>query len=1043
MANGLSVARYYNSDISHTTAFGMSWSSSLTAGKKLYIGNDQIVFVDKTSEIANWDLVDVKWVGGAAGRYTLSVLDSGEYQVVSKDGSRDVFDSNGLLLTTIDRGGSKLTYSYSPEDSYMLSVTNSYGKSIVINYSKNKKIERILLPDGNSVAYTYNGNLLSQVIYEKSGSNTSKTYHYNQRGYLVGITDENGDRFASWDYNVQGQAILSEHFGGADRFELDYSNRFNSSDPRVLVTNALGKKTTFHLGNVSGVDRVLWVEGHESESCLAANKSYSYDVNGYLDEVTSWDGTITDYDYDSHGLVVKKVVGEGTTSEKTYLTTWDVDNRLKLFETLIGMWEKNYYYNELTHRLEKYEVIDLTQEEPVSRVWKKSYVYWDTGSDLNIKSISVDGPRLDVSDVSLYEYDSDGFLNKKVNALGHVVEILEHDAVGRPLLISDSNQVLSRITYTPEGWMSSISVAGALGLHLTKYEYDNVGQLTQLTLPDGAKYFYEYDGAHRLVKISDGENNKIVFELDFAGNVTGETTLDYNDSVSKRLSRSFDELNRLSSLAGFANQKTNFEYGINGNIETIADPLENVTRYEYDALGQLLKVVDPFLNETNYTHDLNGNLVAVRDAEGFQTQYEYNAFGEILKQISPDTGTTNHTYDRGGNLASMTDAEGRLSEFTYDPLNRLTSVSYPNSPSLNIIYEYDGVTNGSHGVGRLTGILDASGSTRYTYDHLGNVLTKTTTIADQTFITTYLYDQFGRLESQIYPSGRLVHFGFDGLGRISSVATEKDSNAPAQLIISGVNYLPFGPATQWTYGNGIVHNKRYNLDYRVSAVEGGANGPLYSLMYTYDANNNVETLEDLVNGIAAQVFSYDAVNRIDTAVGNYGTIDFDYDKVGNRTQKLQSKNGSTTTEAYSYSASSHQLEAVNGGQLGNRSFSYDASGNVLTDSYSGPVVWEYDEANRPKSVTINGERIEYHYNALGQRVLKLKGNVSMYSHYDELGKLLAVSDEQGRFIEEYIWFNDILVASLITPSTETEVHTSQARGFSFEASVLSDLGADR
>ena len=56
--------------------------------------------------------------------------------------------------------------------------------------------------------------------------------------------------------------------------------------------------------------------------------------------------------------------------------------------------------------------------------------------------------------------------------------------------------------------------------------YDNVGQLVQLALPNGALTHYDYDAAHRLIRIKDNLNNKIEFTLDVMGNHTADKIYD-------------------------------------------------------------------------------------------------------------------------------------------------------------------------------------------------------------------------------------------------------------------------------------------------------------------------------------------------------------------------------------------------------------------------------------------------------------------------------------------------------------------------------------
>lgn len=52
---------------------------------------------------------------------------------------------------------------------------------------------------------------------------------------------------------------------------------------------------------------------------------------------------------------------------------------------------------------------------------------------------------------------------------------------------------------------------------------------------------------------------------------------------------------------------------------------------------------------------------------------------------------------------------------------------------------------GAHGIGRLTGYTDPSGSTSLAYDVQGRVVSETRTIAGRPYTTVYAYDAAGRL----------------------------------------------------------------------------------------------------------------------------------------------------------------------------------------------------------------------------------------------------------------------------------------------------------
>jgi YD repeat-containing protein len=69
--------------------------------------------------------------------------------------------------------------------------------------------------------------------------------------------------------------------------------------------------------------------------------------------------------------------------------------------------------------------------------------------------------------------------------------------------------------YTPRGWTSSVTVTPPGGAaRTTSYTYDNAGQMTGATLPDGTTLGYSYDAAHRLTGVTDAKGNTVTYTLD-------------------------------------------------------------------------------------------------------------------------------------------------------------------------------------------------------------------------------------------------------------------------------------------------------------------------------------------------------------------------------------------------------------------------------------------------------------------------------------------------------------------------------------------------
>ena len=132
-----------------------------------------------------------------------------------------------------------------------------------------------------------------------------------------------------------------------------------------------------------------------------------------------------------------------------------------------------------------------------------------------------------------------------------------------------------------------------MGGELTTYDYDFVGQLTKVTLPDSSFLSYGYDAAHRLTTIQDNLGNSISYTLDAMGNRTLEEVRDPANQLAQKRSRVFSNLNRLFQELGATSQTTEYGYDNQGNVLTVKDPLNRVTTNQYDALNRLKQVTSP------------------------------------------------------------------------------------------------------------------------------------------------------------------------------------------------------------------------------------------------------------------------------------------------------------------------------------------------------------------------------------------------------------------------------------------------------------------
>ena len=376
----------------------------------------------------------------------------------------------------------------------------------------------------------------------------------------------------------------------------------------------------------------------------------------------------------------------------------------------------------------------------------------------------------------------------------------------------------------------------------------------------------------------------------------------------------------------------------NGSKSTFNKSFDNVspTVTVYDVLDRATSVTlpDNSTTTTAYTVD-NGShalVTTVTDALHNVQATHTNGSGKTLKTIQksgPDGEiTTSFEYDGIQRLVRVTDTEGNVTTSTYDMGDRRTEVNHP-----------------------------ASGITSFTYDALGNVLTKqTANLAKEGKFITYDYD-YQRLTGINYPDhpennvkyyyggrnasqnriGRLmlredgtgaIEYFYGKMGEVTK--TRRTMIVPNQAIATYV--------TQWTYDS---HNRLLEMIYPDEE----------KITYSYNLGGQLEK----VHGYKS--YGYDYVSKIGydkfeqrtyLKYCNGAETFYTYDPQRRRLQNLTVNSGGNTImdNAYTYDAVSNVLSVVNGasvpqsGKAGGQmahAYTYDALYRLVsaTGTYTG------------------------------------------------------------------------------------------------------------
>jgi YD repeat-containing protein len=922
----------------------------------------------------------------AAGDWMLTQTGSGnntEIVLQQQNGSREIYSyMNGQLKRLVSPDGRVTRLNF--QGGFLSSVVHPSGRTLLLE-NNGELITAITLPGGDRILYAYEdaGTELSKRLTTITyADGTKRNYHYEDGRFaslLTGITDESGMRYSTFAYDERGRVVSSYHHDNDDRVDLTYA-----TDGSTLVTDANGNDEIFTVSLSTGFPRVAGTSG------FAGSEGFSYsgeddqmssyiDKNGNMDQWELIGGRVLSFTESAGSSAARAIRYEYLDNDSALVASTSLydENDMPVSSIQRLYDDAGRMTSESVHSL-------VPGELQAARTSRMAY-------GASNRLVYSDGPRSDVYDrVDYSYYDCNtgagcGEIETITNGAGHVTRFLEYNTHGFPTRIADPSGVETTLIYDARQRLIKLIVDG----NDTTYSYDAKGNPTRVVFADSTTVEYVWSESDRLVSVIDGAGNQSIQTTDPAGHITATTIADSASITRYSETNQIDEAGRVSITQQAEGASTRFEYDGNGNVTAIEDAAGRRTTRRFDALDRLVSEIDPLFGETRYAYDARDNLTSITDPEGKVTTYFYSGLGDLLSQVSPDTGTTIYTVDEAGNRTSQTDARGVTETYTYDVLNRLTSVNFSDSAE-DITYTYD---LGAHGVGRLSSITDESGSTGYEYDARGNIVVMSSVIGTRNYRIEYVYNGADRLTGAVYPNGRTLSFSYDASGRIAQVTSSH--NGVSEVLAAQIERLPFGPMTAMTLGNGLERTRRYDLDYRIQNL---ADGAVLSRNYGYSNVNNITAITDSIKPALSQLFNYDALDRMEFAVGDYGDQTFAYDGIGNRQSlTLETPTGSET-QTYQYTPGSHRLASISG----QRSFQYDAAGNTLNNAKAS---FTYNLRNRMDSATADSVTTSYLHNALGQRVSKSGSDYAIDYLYDLDGHLIAEADSAGVLQVEYAYLD--------------------------------------
>jgi len=578
--------------------------------------------------------------------------------------------------------------------------------------------------------------------------------------------------------------------------------------------------------------------------------------------------------------------------------------------------------------------------------------------------VRIDGPRTDVSDITRFLVNSDNSPTKIIDALGNATSI--QYATNAPLLPSQTsfpNGRVFRMRYDALArleWTEDDTPAGQRDS--TKYVYGDTtvrDQPTQITVPLDATrrltstFVYNTNGT--LQQATNPRNHVTTFTYTSRGQdsiVTEKQLVVYQSFSQQAVTRDvvtiyhYDSMANRDSIFSDAGGHVGLRRDQYGNVRAQSQlrhsggaSRDSVT-YDIDVRGFQRSVTtwDTTASfPTAFQYDDDGHLLQRTDPRSVSRYWEYDPIGRDTAVVDEFLHREKHRYDAAGNLTTVVSRSGRTTTMSYDALNRLqTRILAAVPDSVTIASDTSTFTYGVAGTILPTQAVNRNALTIRTYALDGSLLSEYDSLKwiANTYSKTYGYNRAGARVSFVTPQSRTLTYGFDNTGSLASIGTPVGT---PQLRFHDLGmrdslWLPDGSATKYRYdGEGML---RRIYTYHPNMTPQTNKGIVDTYLY-YDLMGRPDSLIDF--SVAAQgasgdktIFLYDGRGNLRSISSPSGATSYTYDASGNRL--TENGAGSYT---YTYFNSSNRLWHRTD-DLGSYWYRYNDDGAVVADSTLRP-----------------------------------------------------------------------------------------------------------
>jgi len=939
----------------------------------------------------------------------------------------------------------------------------------------------IELQDANGNITTYEYDKLNRKVKETNPEGSYKKWDYvsDLTGNYTISTDENSNstEYSGWGnktmyiFDELGNFIDNQVYNQqTGQFVSTMKYTYDANSRLIKEENLINGTTTDYVLCNDGRLQQKSVRETNNGNKLISLENYTYEdavENGTLAKITK---SVTDDVYSQTSITYINVMGKVQRQERLHKTE---DGTEKIYKDTFV-----------------YDYLGNKTEEKTARAYDEPGIYancgWTARYEYNYLGKVVEAYNV-LGDHTSTEYDALGRVTSVTDSKGNNAQTkysttYEYDALGRVLVERipfESNDIgtcysIKKHYYDLNGNITREMVSNnkpftdPITFSKTTYEYNNRNMLTKVTTfnngnPENYTQYY-YDANGNKIRMFTGLNKP----LDIYG---PDNVMDTGDSEYSTTKYEYNELNKLTKMTDPMGKSETYKYDLNGNLIEKTDRNNSITSFTYDGLNRLLsrsvKTTDGLGNALySYTYSLAGNKSSMSGGKeilanpsftqnnngwGFYTEsgvtasrtrdtsvydsapagckIECTTKGTARGSIQLYTSGTGVKVEAGKKYKLTFRAKSVGGNINPDILlSKATSPYNLYAPAANVIIGNEWTT---YSVNFTSNITDTAARIVFALgDRMPNGSILYIDSMSFTEETQYVYDDLGRLISEIGDNGITKEYTYDASNNRKSLVIKQNGNIITNTtydydnmnrlwhvyeggqLLATYTYDANGNRDKLEYTNGNSTEYIYNLANKVTELK-NLNGTteLSHFDYTYYLDGNQESKKDVVTN-KTSTYTYDGLGRLTSEIEAKGssttsTTSYAYDDYNNR--KTMNSNvfylGITNVTNYNYDANNRlitEIKTTNGVDEVT-SYGYDDNGNQLTKTVNFVNVLSntYDGFNQLKSTISDNKTSTYTYNSDGLRTSKTVDGIvtnHIWDGQDIVGEINGTGEVTSKYI---------------------------------------------